>query len=93
MRKFWQAGYDLFCPNMDICRHMWSRKYRPTFGQDHAEASRMEHQEKCTKALMESLVEDKGFVDEMSKRGIDLVGKKIVPHIAENGGLDKSYFL
>ena len=53
----------------------------------------MEHQEKCTKVLMDTLESDSGFVEEMLRRGVDLISKKIVAHIAENGGLDKSYFI
>ena len=40
MKQFWNRGYQLYSPSREICKHLWSSKYRSTFADDHSSAER-----------------------------------------------------
>jgi hypothetical protein len=71
---------------------MWSRKYRPTYQEDHQTEERVKDQVESTFKILEELIMDDDFVAELRRRGVDIL-KKTTSEAARDGGLDTSYFI
>jgi hypothetical protein len=82
----------LYSPPKTVAYHLWERAYRRTYKEDHAgnEAKRTRQLE-CIARIKEIVLGDKAFVEEMMRRGVDLVNKEYTED-ASNGGIDSSFY-
>lgn len=99
--RMWRRGWDVFTPPQAAAFHLWSRKHRPTFQQDHAgdAQQRQRSQRRVTAALAGEEGEAAGsgaarrsLEQFFRQTGVDFRGKTISDR-ARNGGLPPGAFL
>eukprot|EP00347_Sterkiella_histriomuscorum_P020460 403337716 len=92
MYKFFKKDYALYSPPKTVAYHLWERKYRPTYKEDHQEdMERTQRQKDCQKLVKLIIDEDQEFIEEMIRRGVDFKNQSF-NEVAQYGGIDQSFF-
>jgi len=72
MMKFHDKGWTLFSPAENLIYHLWERDYRPTFAAE-SKTKNKARQEACMALIKERVLGNLSFIEEMRRRGVDLV--------------------